>query len=52
VHGLDRGGGLAHDLDVAVLGQQIRDAAPHDLVVVEQENSDHRMFLPHQRPAP
>src|SRR5262249_9432956 len=33
----------------AVLGQQVRDAAPHDLVVVEEKHSDHSSFLPYGR---
>jgi hypothetical protein len=38
--GLGGGAGLADDLDVVLGFQQLRDAAPDDLVVVEQEHRD------------
>ena len=38
--------GLAHDLDVAGGVQQVGQAAADDLVVVEQEDTDHVSFLP------
>jgi hypothetical protein len=52
-HGLACGGGLPHDLD-AVGFEQIADAAPDDLVVVQQEHGDrtvHAETLP-VAPAP
>jgi hypothetical protein len=42
--------GLAHDLDVAVGLQQVDQAAPDHLMVVEKKDSDHSFFLPPNGP--
>jgi hypothetical protein len=39
--GLRGGGRLAHDGDVVLGSQEVREASPDDLVVVEQEHRDH-----------
>ena len=45
-HRLGRGARLADDLDVVLGLEQLGDATPHDLVVVEEEHGDgHRARL-------
>src|SRR5204863_2853698 len=49
---LDRGAGLADHLDVALRLQQVGQAAPDHLVVVEQVHTDHHPFVPCRRRRP
>ena len=50
-HGLRGGAGLADDLDVVLGLEQLRDAPPDDLVVVEQEHGDAHGTDPPRRPS-